>query len=64
MTFLSVMATNTMVVYGMVTSVINARPQLRLKFLPTALILGGAKKYAGRDREHLGETVSIETVEP
>lgn len=39
--FLSVMATNTMVVYGMVTSVINARPQLRLKFLPTALVLGG-----------------------
>lgn len=38
--FLSVMATNTMVVYGMVTSVINARPQLRLKFLPTALVLG------------------------
>lgn len=39
--FFSVMATNTMVVYGMVTSVINARPQLRLKFLPTALVLGG-----------------------
>lgn len=39
--FLSVMATNTMVVYGMVTSVINARPQMRLKFLPTALVLGG-----------------------
>src|SRR5690606_34634419 len=38
--FLSVMATNTIVVYGMVTSVINPRPQLRLKFLPTALILG------------------------
>lgn len=38
--FLSVMATNTMVVYGMVTSVINMRPNLRLKFLPTALILG------------------------
>ena len=38
--FLSVMATNTMVVYGMVTSVINARPQLRMKFLPTALVLG------------------------
>ena len=38
--FLSVMATNTMVVYGMVTSVINARPQMRLKFLPTALVLG------------------------
>lgn len=38
--FLSVMATNTMVVYGMATSVINARPKLRLKFLPTALILG------------------------
>lgn len=38
--FLSVMATNTMVVYGMVTSVINMRPNLRLKFLPTALVLG------------------------
>src|SRR5690606_16564847 len=38
--FLSVMATNTMVVYGMATSVINAMPQLRLKFLPPALILG------------------------
>jgi NCS1 family nucleobase:cation symporter-1 len=38
--FLSVMATNTMVVYGMVTSVINARPNWKLKFLPTALVLG------------------------
>lgn len=38
--FLSVMATNTMVVYGMVTSVINARPNSKLKFLPTALVLG------------------------
>ena len=38
--FLSVMATNTMVVYGMVTSVVNALPRLKLKFLPTALILG------------------------
>lgn len=38
--FLSVMATNTMVVYGMATSIINARPQLRLKFLPVALVVG------------------------
>lgn len=38
---LSVMATNTMVVYGMVTSVVNAQPRWRLRFLPTALILGG-----------------------
>jgi NCS1 nucleoside transporter family len=38
--FLSVMATNTMVVYGMVTSVVNARPSGRLRFLPTALVLG------------------------
>lgn len=40
--FFSVMATNTMVVYGMVTSVINARVNSRLHFLPTALIIGGA----------------------
>ena len=38
--FLSVMATNTMVVYGMVTTVVNALPGRRLKFLPTALVLG------------------------
>jgi purine-cytosine permease-like protein len=38
--FLSVMATNTMVVYGMTTSVVNARVGSRLRFLPTALILG------------------------
>ncbi|MBP1325955.1 NCS1 nucleoside transporter family [Leucobacter exalbidus] len=38
--FLSVMATNTMVVFGMVTSVVNAQSKLRLKFLPTALVLG------------------------
>lgn len=38
--FLSVMATNTMVVYGMVTSVVNARPGRRLRFIPTALVLG------------------------
>ncbi|MFC0680517.1 purine-cytosine permease family protein [Lysobacter korlensis] len=39
--FLSVMATNTMVVYGMVTTVVNAVPGVqKLKFLPTALILG------------------------
>ena len=38
--FLSVMATNTMVVFGMVTSVVNAQSKLRLKFLPTAIVLG------------------------
>jgi NCS1 family nucleobase:cation symporter-1 len=38
--FLSVMATNTMVVYGMVTSVVNALPGARVRFLPTALVLG------------------------
>ncbi|TFB60689.1 purine-cytosine transporter [Cryobacterium sp. TMT1-62] len=38
--FLSVMATNTMVVYGMVTSVVNALPGRRVKFLPTAIVLG------------------------
>ncbi|MDI2098956.1 purine-cytosine permease family protein [Ruicaihuangia caeni] len=39
--FLSVMATNTMVVYGMVTSVVNAKAGSRLRFLPMALLLGG-----------------------
>lgn len=39
--FLSVMATNTMVVYGMVSSVVNVVPSNRLRFLPTALGLGG-----------------------
>ena len=34
------MATNTMVVYGMTTSVVNARVGGRLRFLPTALVLG------------------------
>lgn len=38
--FLSVMATNTMVVYGMVTSVVNALPGTRVRFLPAALVLG------------------------
>ena len=39
--FLSVMATNTMVVYGMVTTVVNAVPGTKkLRFLPTALVLG------------------------
>ncbi len=38
--FLSVMATNTMVVYGMVTSVVNAKVGGRARFLPTAVILG------------------------
>lgn len=39
--FMSVMATNTMVVYGMVTSVVNAQHRFKVRFLPTALILGG-----------------------
>ncbi|WP_426936474.1 purine-cytosine permease family protein [Brevibacterium sp. LE-L] len=38
--FLSVMATNTMVVYGMVNSVVGAQRRTKLKFLPVALILG------------------------
>jgi NCS1 family nucleobase:cation symporter-1 len=38
--FLSVMATNTMVVYGMVASVVNLTPSRKLRFLPTALVLG------------------------
>jgi NCS1 family nucleobase:cation symporter-1 len=38
--FLSVMATNTMVVFGMVTSAVNAQSKWRLKFLPTAIVLG------------------------
>jgi NCS1 family nucleobase:cation symporter-1 len=38
--FLSVMATNTMVVYGMVASVVNLTPTKSIKFLPSALILG------------------------
>ncbi|WP_394254410.1 purine-cytosine permease family protein [Pseudoclavibacter helvolus] len=38
--FLSVMATNTMVVFGMVTSVINAQSKWHLRFLPTAIVLG------------------------
>lgn len=38
--FLSVMATNTMVVYGMVTTVVNALPGRRVPFLATALVLG------------------------
>lgn len=39
--FMSVMATNTMVVYGMVTSAVNAQRRFKLRFLPTALVLGG-----------------------
>jgi len=38
--FVSVMATNTMVIYGMVTSVVNTTPERKISFLPTALILG------------------------
>jgi len=39
--FLSVMATNSMAVYGMITSVVNSRPERKLPFLATALIVGG-----------------------
>ncbi len=38
--FMSVMATNTMVVYGMVTSVVNAQAHWKFRFLPTALTVG------------------------
>lgn len=38
--FLSVMATNTMVVYGMIASVVNITPNKKIKFVPTALVLG------------------------
>ena len=38
--FLSVMATNSMVVYGMVTSVVNAQSRRKLPFLGTALVVG------------------------
>ena len=38
--FLSVMATNSMVVFGMVTSVVNAQSKWHLRFLPTAIVLG------------------------
>jgi NCS1 nucleoside transporter family len=39
--FLSVMATNTMVVYGMVTTIVNAVPGVKkLRFLPTAIVVG------------------------
>ncbi len=39
--FLSVMATNTMVVYGMVSSVVDLAPSHKIRFLPASLILGG-----------------------
>lgn len=38
--FLSVMATNTMVVFGMVTSTVNAQSRWKLRFIPMALVLG------------------------
>lgn len=38
--FLSVMATNTLVVYGMISSVVNITPSKKIKFVPTALFLG------------------------
>ena len=39
--FLSVMATNTMVVYGMVSSVVDVAPSHKIRFLPASLVLGG-----------------------
>lgn len=39
--FLSVIATNTMVVYGMVSSILNLTPNRKLSFLPVALFIGG-----------------------
>lgn len=38
--FLSVMATNTMVVYGMVSSVVGILPNNKIRFLPAAIVLG------------------------
>lgn len=38
--FLSVMATNTMVIYGMVSSAVNMMPSTKIRFLPTSVILG------------------------
>ncbi|GAB3621232.1 cytosine permease [Glutamicibacter endophyticus] len=38
--FFSVMATNTMVVFGMTTSLVNARAEGNMRFLPAALVLG------------------------
>lgn len=38
--FFSVMATNTMAVFGMTTSLVNARAEGNMRFLPAALILG------------------------
>ncbi|MGW9404106.1 purine-cytosine permease family protein [Arthrobacter sp. NPDC055585] len=38
--FMSVMATNTMVVYGMVTSVVHAQVRWKARFLPTSLAVG------------------------
>lgn len=39
--FVSVMATNSMVVYGMTTSIVNASAgRTKLRFLPTALVVG------------------------
>ncbi|MFC4224099.1 purine-cytosine permease family protein [Lysinibacter cavernae] len=37
---LSVLATNTMAVYGMVTSIVNAQSKRKIRFLPTALVVG------------------------
>lgn len=38
--FLSVMATNSMAVFGMVTSAVQAQAKWRFRFMPTALVLG------------------------
>ncbi len=60
--FLSVMATNTMVVYGMVASVVNATPSRRLKFLPTALLLGAISIVGSTWLGLLNEFTSFLTV--
>ncbi|MBL4802010.1 MAG: cytosine permease [Emcibacter sp.] len=38
--FLSVMATNTMVMYGMISSIMNIAPSDKVKFIPIALFIG------------------------
>ncbi|MUN62159.1 purine-cytosine transporter [Kocuria sediminis] len=60
--FLSVMATNTMVVYGMVSSVVNMVPSSRLRFLPTALVLGAISVVGATWLGLLGQFTAFLTV--
>ncbi|MFJ3958347.1 purine-cytosine permease family protein [Arthrobacter sp. NPDC090010] len=60
--FFSVMATNTMVVYGMTTSVVNARPGGRTRFLPAALILGALSILGSTWLSLLGQFTSFLTL--